>query len=350
MTEPFEKTVQVANGVLGLTPMPIVDASNAEWARMMQSAASHHILPVVMKAYAMSGMKPDISILPWIGQMEIQRRQLAQVEQSTWKLADIMRNAGLDVMFFKGLTLNKYYPDGVMRVPNDIDYYLYGENEKGVTALSREGFLSQREYYRHTKASIEGVTTEGHYNFLDTVNFPSTTAIDDTLKRLADIEGRSVAFGNTPGVYAMTPTMNAIFLTAHLAKHFAHERVPARMFYDWVLVLEKEKGNVDWDLVAHTLSDGGMLYFAGIIKDLVKMKMGIPSDVRINGARKKDVERVWGSMHKSVLSKETHTGMVAKATDIIANRWKFRVVYKKEHYARALYRLAKSSRKKRDFF
>jgi 1,6-anhydro-N-acetylmuramate kinase len=139
--------------------------------------------------------------------------------------------------------LAQLYPVEEWRVFSDIDFYLYGKWQEGNRVLERHGIECRPYVHHNTEAVLNSTLLENHYDFLDRDNHKGNLMLDDELKRLAKVEGRSFPFKfeNTEvdNAYSMSPTMNAIFLMRHMAAHFFSESVALRMLYDWALFQKK---------------------------------------------------------------------------------------------------------------
>ena len=322
---------------------PLASLTVKELDQNLSEAAKHGMLPVVMES--LIGFKTDDLekkkvILKWYGGSE-------QSKKNYWKRLELMeqlalnfKNAGLDVMFLKGATIAQWYPKPELRMFGDIDYYMYGESEKGIVVLKKMGIKTSDYFNHHTQANFEGVLLENHYDFLSR-SLHSNLLMDDELKRLVVSEGRQYPFRfNNPKVsnaYGMSPTMNAIFLMRHLATHFFSETVPLRMLYDWALFLQKYSTKVDWKKTFEMYKESGMPEFPCMIQGLLVSKLGLNfSNCPMEPIYGDTTEKIWQSILEPPVSNPYRMYSIRyllfETRTRLSNHWKHQIVFQKESY------------------
>ena len=239
----IDSLVGVLNRAFGL---PVVrkaelPADDAAWADVLKASKEQRVLPLVV--YWMDTL-PEEQI-PEGGDIirayllaERTRKDVRHCLDVLERLATLMGESGLDVMFLKGATLALRYPAPDLRFFGDIDFYLFGEFVRGTELLAAKGIASEDYYHHHTQACLDGVMLENHYDFVDLENHKSNRVLNDALKAMAPaarlpfkIPGKAPL----PNEYRMSPTMEAVFLMRHMSAHFAASETELRQFYDWVL-------------------------------------------------------------------------------------------------------------------
>ena len=323
---------------------PVSSLKIEELDQNLAEAKRHGMLPVVMESLSnikISEIGNKKVILKWYGTGE-------KSKKNYWKRVDLMeqlalqfKKAGLDVMFLKGATTARLYPDPQLRVFGDIDFYMFGDDKKSIQALKELGIDTKEYFNHHTQASFNGVLLENHYDFLDRDNHQGNLLLDDELKRLAVEEGHRYPFKfDNPEVdnaYSMSPTMNAIFLMRHMATHFFSETVALRMLYDWALFQKKHGNEADWNKVIGLYKKAGMSKFPGMIQGILISKLGLTiPECPIEPVYGEDMERIWKSIIESPASnpykKNSIRFLLFEARLFIANRWKHRLVFENESY------------------
>lgn len=323
---------------------PLASVTAIELDQNLSEATRHGMLPVVMES--LSGFKIDDPekkkvVLKWYGASE-------QSKKNYWKRIELMeqlalqfKNAGLDVMFLKGATTARLYPEPQLRVFGDIDYYMFGDSGKGVQVLKNMGIATEEYFNHHTQASFKGVLLENHYDFLDRDNHRGNLLLDDELKRLAKVEGHSYPFkfenAEVDNAYSMSPTMNAIFLMRHMAAHFFSESVALRMLYDWALFQKKYADEVDWNKTQELYKKSGMPVFPRMIQGILVSKLGLDMSFSpIQPICNATTDRIWQSIIESPASnpykKNSVRFLLYEAKIFIANRWKHQLVFEDESY------------------
>lgn len=323
---------------------PVTSLNIKELDQNLSEATRHGMLPVVMESLSRAKIsEPEKKkvVLKWYGASENSKKNY-------WKRLDLMeqlalqfKKEGLDVMFLKGATTARLYPEPQLRVFGDIDFYMYGNDKESIQALEGLG-IDTREYFNHhTQASFDGVLLENHYDFLDRDNHQGNLLLDDELKRLAMTEGHQYPFRfenpEVDNAYAMSPTMNAIFLMRHMAAHFFSETVALRMLYDWALFQKKYANEVDWNYVTGLYQKAGMPEFPGMIQGILNSKLGLTiPECPIVPIYGKEMEGIWKSIVESPASnpyqKNSIRFLLFEARMFLDNRWKHQLVFEDESY------------------
>lgn len=346
--------VGICNDVLlkGTQPsLPKLSAS--EWEQTLEEASAQGVLPVVIgsmdNGLTAGGTQMGEQLLQWIGEL-LQNEQNYKMRLYVMRdLATLFGKAGLDILFLKGASLAQLYQKPEWRVFSDVDYYLFGESERGIKLLAEQEIENSAYYHHHTQASLNGVLLENHYDFVERVNHKCDVAIDDALKELAEKEGRSVRAEflgeKITNAYLMTPTMNAIFLMRHMSAHFVGETIPLRQLYDWALFLKKYAEEVDWSYVMLLYEQSGMMRFAGIIMAILKTHLEFECQVCPIKLRELSVsDMVWESIifppEQDPYEKFSLRYYIFETKTFFANRWKHKIVYPGESFVGLFFKYA----------
>jgi hypothetical protein len=316
-----------------------------DWDELLQFASSQGVLPSITQGFEKNSPIVDkqmqMMMVQWYG-VGLQYQQgyhqrLAVMREMTKLFAD----NGIDVMFLKGALLAQFYPCPEWRVFSDIDYYLFGDSEKGIAVMARHGIDNSAYYHHHTQATYKGILIENHYDFVERLHHKCDIVLDDALKEMADKEGHSLRAEflgkDLNNAYLMTPTMNAIFLMRHMSAHFVSETISLRMLYDWALFLKKQGEVVAWERVCKLYEQSGMRAFAEIIQGLLRWKLHYEcACCPVALGQLKDVEKVWDSIVNPPKS-DPHAKFTLKyylfeARTFWANRWKHKLVYPGESF------------------
>lgn len=346
--------VGICNDVLLKGTKPTLpDLSVSEWEQTLEEASAQGVLPVVIggmdNGQAAGGTKMGEQLLQWIGEL-LQNEQNYKMRLYVMReLTTLFGKAGLDILFLKGATLAQLYPKPEWRVFSDVDYYLFGESERGIKLLAEQGIENSEYYHHHTQASLNGVLLENHYDFVERVNHKCDVILDDALKALAEKEGRTMRAEflgkDLKNAYLMTPTMNAIFLMRHMSAHFVSESIPLRMLYDWALFLKKYAGEVDWNYVMTLYEKSGMMKFVGIIMTILKMHLEFECVAcPVVLGKQAEAGRVWESIINPPApdphDKFTLRYYLFEARTFFANRWKHKLVYPGESFVWLFFKYA----------
>lgn len=338
---------RICNGILLFDnqQVSIPELTGSEWDEVLEMASAQGVFPVIIQqlnqASSVGSPMERRQLLQWIG-VTLQNEQNYKMRLHVMReLAIMFGKAGIDIMFLKGASLAQLYPNPEWRVFSDVDYYLYGDSEKGIRLLAEQGIENSEYYHHHTQASYNDVLIENHYDFVERINHKCDVVLDDALKELAAKEGHCIRAGflgeDIDNAYLMTPTMNAIFLMRHMSAHFVSETVPMRMLYDWALFLKKYAGEVDWDHVTSLYERSGMVKFAGLIMRILKSHLEFECPAcPVAFGKPSEAEKVWESIINPPV-RDPHAKFTLKyylfeAKTFFANRWKHKLVYPGESF------------------
>ena len=323
---------------------PLPEMSAKEWDKLFTFASSQGVLSVITQLFSELEMPPSdarLMIVSWyMGSLETAACYQERIDTMR-QMAGMFAEAGMDIMFLKGAAIAQLYPVPGWRSFSDIDYYLYGESEKGIEVMRKHGIENSAYYHHHTQASLNDIMIENHYDFVERVNHKCDIVLDDALKELAKNEGHSLRAEflgkDVKNAYLMTPTMNAIFLMRHMSAHFVGETIPLKMLYDWALFLKKKSVEVDWDRVSALYDKSGMTTFAGIIQELLRKRLNVSfADCPVFPVKEDYVERVWESMMNPPVpdphTKFTLSYYLFESKTFFANRWKHKLIYPGESH------------------
>lgn len=315
-----------------------------EWEELFNQASLHGLLPVVIKYFESKKIENDSLreiIVEWYGSA-FRDRQNYQLQVSVMRdLVGMFSAEGINVMFFKGAALAQIYPEPECRVFGDIDFYLYGQWQKGISIMERHSVEIIPFSHHHIRASYHGVLLENHYDFLERVNFRENMMLDDELKRLAEKEGRTIRARflgeEITNVYVMTPTMNAVFLMRHMATHFVAETISLRMLYDWALFMRCQARDVDWTIAVQLYEKSGMTKFISIVQGLLVSHLAMEiRDCPVKPLTGDTTEWVWESIFDPPAAnphkEKSWAYYLYEAKVFMNNRWKHRIVYPDESF------------------
>lgn len=338
---------RICNDILLLNQKVIApELSGKEWDEVLEMVSFQGVLPIVLQKLNETNPKGGTpmgkeQLLQWIG-VTLQNEQNYKLRLYVMRsLAKLFGQEGIDIMFLKGASLAQLYPNPLWRVFSDVDYYLFGESEKGIKLLAEQGIENSEYYHHHTQASFNGVLIENHYDFVERVNHKCDVILDDALKELVAKEGHDVKATflgeDVSNAYLMTPTMNAIFLMRHMSAHFVGETVPMRMLYDWALFLKKYAREVNWNYVMPLYEKSGMMKFVGIVMTILKTHLefecpACPMVLSSQGMADKVWESIINPPKQDPYDKFTLRYYLFEARTFFANRWKHKMVYPRESF------------------
>lgn len=323
----------------------MLDLTAKEWDSMLAFSSMQGVLPIITQKFTNIKLKDEQLLevmIKWYGKANRNHQNYLLQLETMYTMSMLLDAKGIDILFLKGAALAQLYPEAELRVFSDIDFYLFGESQRGIEIMAQNGIENKACSHHHTRAIMNGILLENHYDFVERKNHRCDIILDDALKALADKEGKSVPATflgeNIRNAYVMTPTMNAIFLMRHMSAHFSSEAISLRMLYDWALFLKHQSKDVDWPYVMGLYEQTGMATFSGIIQMILYFHIGYDcKDCPIERGKQKDADKVWNSIifppMQNPFKNHTIRYYLFESKTFLANRWKYEMAYPGESYA-----------------
>lgn len=163
------------------------------------------------------------------------------------QFAGFLNRRNLGYVIMKGQTMAALYPNPSMRSPGDIDFYCPEESFQKTQQVIEEHLGMMMKHSgseRHDTFQINGYSFEMHSD-LTIFNAPSHQKywerfIDDAFKD----DSQQMLIGNEP-VPILSPTVDAVFIFAHLMGHFMGSGLGMKQLCDWAMVLHRHRAKID---------------------------------------------------------------------------------------------------------
>lgn len=236
---------------------------------------------LVVKGIMDAGIKldrPDVIDL-FGSRQSIWQRNL-ELDQAVADLCSAVQEACIRIWVVKGQTVATLYPEPKSRSCGDIDFLCHpGDWDKAVayftdkhhvvfdapvTPKDEEFTLGGIKYEMHR--TLVMLSNPRHQCYWDTVVMDEILASDENIE---------ICGVNVP---VLPPTINALYVFAHIFGHFISEGIGLRQFCDWALVLKHYKPRIDVaQLEAHLEGIGlkkAYIGFGAILTDY----LGLPPE------------------------------------------------------------------------
>ena len=236
---------------------------------------------LVVKGILDSGAKidrPDLIDIVGVRQSILQRNM--ELDQNVADLCSSFKDAGIRIWVVKGQTLAILYPEPKSRSCGDIDFLCHPDDwERAFSFLQANERIkiNGAKHPMHIEYRIQDVHFEMHRTLMMLSN-PRHQRYWDTVvmcEILASDENIEICGVRVP---VLPPTINALYVFAHIFEHFISEGIGMRQFCDWALVLQHYKNEIDVKhLEAHLEGIGlrkAFIGFGAILTDY----LGLPSE------------------------------------------------------------------------
>ena len=219
------------------------------------------------------------------------------------QFAGFLNRRNLGYVIMKGQTMAALYPNPLMRSSGDIDFYCPKDSFEAVQKAIEERLgivMKHNGSERHDTFRINGYSFEMHSD-LTIFNAPShqkywESFIDDTIKA----EPHRIPIGGEP-VPILSPTVDAVFIFAHLIGHFMESGLGMKQLCDWAMVLHRHRDVIDKRRLDDCLTGIGLKKAYLCVGAWLVEKLGFPENefpFPLNAKNKSWVEPLHANLMK----------------------------------------------------
>lgn len=263
LSESYKYLLRLLSSVLNNTQPPKPNP-NTDWASVFYVASLHSVVGMV--CYALDRMnKEDLPPKElYIQFKEIQQSELileSNIEFETENLIKEFNKSKLRTVMLKGMILKHYYPVPSMRTMSDVDILYREEDKKEIMRIFKEkGYMLTLDFdselnfnkppFHHYEmhASLLQASEKSHEFFLN---------VWDRTEE------------NSKGNFrALNLEYTYLYMLEHLAKHIEKAGAGLRMIMDFYVFLQKEKHNLNEDIVSEGLKELKLTEFAQKINNI----------------------------------------------------------------------------------
>lgn len=268
----------------------------------------------------------------WAGQTASAEAHYRQQEDTLRKLSECLVQHNARMLVLKGWGCSLNYPIPSHRPCGDIDIYLIDSN--GVDMERELGVSADRSNPHHGVFQYNGFTIENHKTILDVNKHQSNLYIEELLELLAKDSIESAI----KNVFVPSSKFNSVHLLRHMASDFATSHTTMRHVLDWATFVNAN--DVDWSFVHDVAKKTNMSRFLDALNGICVEYLGY------------DIEKFPVLMHDEALRDRVLNDIldpsdrlnpvlsgrdagifekiaygIAKTRRMIANRWKYQIVY-----------------------
>lgn len=318
---------------IGTDDGAIVPENGIDWRKVFKKAAEQGVLAIAFDGMVRSGIEPPKEVmLNWIANVDRIEERYGRQKRVIGKLAACFDEHAIPVLLLKGYGLSLCYPRPEHRPCGDIDIWLYGKALQGDEALrSTFSMTIDEDREHHAVGTLDGVTIENHFEFLNTHHYTSNRIIERHLQRAAESGYGTLSVDGHP-IRIPSPDFNALFLLRHTACHFATEMIGIRHLTDWAMFIKRYGKTVDWQELEKIARETNMHRFLFALCAITKEHLGVTPDDMPEFERDTEIERrITDEILYPKYSLKLPAGRIAAARYRMkrwwARRWKHRIVY-----------------------
>lgn len=317
-----------------------------EWKQLFTMAKRQGVVELMLNGVQKVQQETYCKINPlllskWLGLKEKGKEQYYKHREFIGRLAHFYEQQGIGMMLLKGFGLSLLYPEADCRKPGDVDIYLYDLDvnnhtkdipvwKRGDEAMKRNfGVEVRNDCEHHTKYTLDGISVENHYDFVNTKIRKSSHSLEKLFKELAlDTSNYTIIETTSGGQRICLPSdkLNSIFLLRHTTGHFAAEGVTIRNVLDWGFFVEHAK-HLDWDWLWNVAHEYNMHHFLGCLNAICIEECGFDASLFVQNEYDKQLkDRVLSEIMNGVnLHQNASAWLRAKLW--WQHRWKHKICY-----------------------
>lgn len=266
----------IRNGALSSTTA-FEGWNSDDWDALMKLSTKQGVSAIVYNAIIskIDNEKIPLKIkLNWALLSEkIENRVKTQNTQAN-EIASIWAKHGIRTVVLKGLGLGGYYPTAWIRECGDFDCFLFEDYQKGIDIALSQGGIFLHDDYKHSQIKYKNIAIEVHKYFTSFRGEVVKHQLENDLQKLIREETPKPIVGGS-NILIASSTFNACFLLYHTQFHFLFESVKLRHLLDWVLFVQAEQANINWEYVVSFCKKYKLIKFAEALNAIGQNYFGV---------------------------------------------------------------------------
>ena len=211
-----------------------------DWDKALDLASRQGVSALCLEAMELLpiGFIPQIQLLQWIGQTEMQKNQYEQAWNVACKLDKMWTAEGVQATVLKGRAISQYYTVPCHRYSCDLDVFIEHGWDRACDILERSGIQLEHEVYKEVEFTMDNVYVECHRYITPVRGNKHLQAFERYLRNLLE-SGQSKIFEGTALV--CPPLMFTVMLyVEHALGDFLHGHLTLKEIVDWVVLRKQE--------------------------------------------------------------------------------------------------------------
>ncbi|MDF2986011.1 MAG: hypothetical protein K0R50_1521, partial [Eubacterium sp.] len=233
-----------------------------DWQEIFMEAGAHQVHTLIYPT--VKGFSEEIGVESAImdkWKQSVMSCGFQMICDEVWmgEVLQILNSYGIKTIVLKGMVINKWYPCPELRTMGDSDILVREKDlEKASELLLGMGYSQKKdintkhvEFYKDNFITIELHRLLADYSFIRN---------SDALNYDAWNNPMEIDIGNTKAL-ALSWDMQAVHLLIHMASHISHGGIGLRQLCDFVIVVEKGREKIDWNIVHNKSIKYGVDHF-----------------------------------------------------------------------------------------
>ena len=214
----------------------------ADWKELYRIAQKQCLVGILFDGIqklppAEVGMSKDL-LLQWMMQCQMLEKANVRLNDAAIQVSEWFRKKGFRTCILKGQGNALLYPNGLHRMPGDIDIWVEG-GDKRVISFVRSISSHEKACYHHIEfPSYKGVEVEVHYRPSFLLCFWHNRKLQKYYEKVKEEQfSHLVMLGEQGEIAIPTVEFNLIFQLTHIYAHLMNEGIGLRQLLDYYYVL-----------------------------------------------------------------------------------------------------------------
>ena len=214
----------------------------ADWKELYRIAQKQCLVGILFDGIqklppAEVGMSKDL-LLQWMLQCQMLEKANVRQNDAAIQVSEWFRKKGFRTCILKGQGNALLYPNGLHRMPGDIDIWVEG-GDKRVISFVRSISSHEKACYHHIEfPSYKGVEVEVHYRPSFLLCFWHNRKLQKYYEKVKEEQfSHLVMLGEQGEIAIPTVEFNLIFQLTHIYAHLMNEGIGLRQLLDYYYVL-----------------------------------------------------------------------------------------------------------------
>ena len=250
-----------------------------DWEAMFMLAQQHKIDGLLLDTICAlpSEKQPEENVLAaWQSSAMLTVMAQTLLVEQLFLLLSAFESQGLRAVVLKGVALKPLYPDPDMRTMSDADVLVAQESfAAACQVMESAGYtLQATEPFVSIYKGADGLLVELHEKLFDQTAYGFLSRLDESsMFPIADARREAVYGGEA---WVLPPAQHAMFMLCHMAKHMITTGFGLRQTTDFMLFIEANDKNIEWDAFWQQAALLGLSGFAEALLTLSTQYFSLP--------------------------------------------------------------------------
>lgn len=300
----------------GLQEDECLQLCHKEYKSLMRLAEEQTVVGLVGASLMAHNVKLNQEdVLSLIANIQAIKQQNLLMDLAVVNLCKEFSKENIRYLIVKGQTLAALYQDSQLRQSGDIDFLVHPDDwQKAYKYVKdvKKLIIDDDNSQKHIEWKINGIQYEMHRHLISLASPNNSHYWKELIEHRIWENPWTVRICDYD-VPTLHPTFNALYVFVHILGHLYSEGIGLRQFYDWKMLLIKERVNIDVIELEQHLKRMGMCSGYNTMGALLIGKLGLSSDLFPFDLKDKDYKMA-NTLFENVLKRGNFGHNINKGT------------------------------------